>query len=66
MDIKDCPLCDGKCYLIEHGVSTTQCFIECRECGLNTSYSNNHIELIKFWNTRANNKIINESEPVAE
>jgi len=55
-EIKDCPMCDGKCYLIEQGVSTDHCFIQCRNCGLSTPYSNDHIKLIKYWNTRVENK----------
>lgn len=47
--IKDCPICDNKCYSKE---MDNKYFIECRVCDLSSRYFEDHIEAMKYWNTR--------------
>lgn len=51
-EIKNCPMCDGKCYFIDHGVSSYWGYIECRCCLLSSPYFDNYYEAIKYWNKR--------------
>lgn len=56
MELKSCPFCGGKAYLIVPWVGSLLS-IRCEDCGCQTPEHYNKKLLIDKWNTRVQNKI---------